>query len=101
MQFFYWVILLMSAGIAMVVVQNPDLPPFEVTFLMWRYEISFLHTILGSIGAGFVIALSFWIPRAFKSLRRFRELKREIENLEKVLYAPASIKPVGGEMDRP
>jgi len=91
MQSFYWLIFLMAIGIAIFAVQNSNAPPVMIKFLLWRFETSLIYTLLGSIGVGILITLFFWIPRAIKTSIRSRELKREVKNLETVLYKPASL----------
>ena len=90
MQSFYWLIFLMAIGIAIFAVQNSNAPLVMIKFLLWRFETSLIYTLLGSIGVGILITLFFWIPRAIKTSIRSRELKREVKNLETVLYKPAS-----------
>jgi len=91
MQSFYWLIFLMAIGIAIFAVQNSNAPLVMIKFLLWRFETSLIYTLLGSIGVGILITLFFWIPRAIKTSIRSRELKREVKNLETVLYKPASL----------
>jgi len=97
MQPFYWLIFLMVIGIAIFAVQNSNAPLVMIQFLMWRFETSLIYTLLGSIGVGILITLFFWIPRAIKTSIRSRELKREIKNLETVLYKPASLGQEGNK----
>ena len=91
MQSFYWLIFLMAIGIAIFAVQNSNAPLVMIKFLLWKFETSLIYTLLGSIGVGILITLFFWIPRAIKTSIRSRELKREVKNLETVLYKPASL----------
>lgn len=91
MQSFYWLIFLMAIGIAIFAVQNSNAPLVMIKFLLWRFETSLIYTLLSSIGVGILITLFFWIPRAIKTSIRSRELKREVKNLETVLYKPASL----------
>jgi len=91
MQPFYWLIFLMAIGIAIFAVQNSNAPLVMIKFLLWRFETSLIYTLLGSIGVGILITLFFWVPRAIKPSIRTRELKREIKNLETMLYRPASL----------
>jgi len=81
----------MAIGIAIFAVQNSNAPLVMIKFLLWRFETSLIYTLLGSIGVGILITLFFWIPRAIKTSIRSRELKREVKNLETVLYKPASL----------
>jgi uncharacterized integral membrane protein len=98
MQFFYWVILLMVIGIAIFAFQNVTAPLIMIKFLLWKFETSLLYTILGSIVAGILITLFFWVPRAIKASIRSKELKKKIANLETMLYGPP---PSKGEGDKP
>ncbi|MBM4308716.1 MAG: LapA family protein [Deltaproteobacteria bacterium] len=91
MQFFYWLTLIAVIAIAIFAVQNSSAPPVAIKFLVWRFETSLIYTILGSIGAGGLLVLFFWIPRAIKGSIHKRELKKQIENLETVLYKPAAL----------
>lgn len=97
MQSFYWLIFLMSIGIAIFAVQNSNAPLVMIKFLLRRFETSLIYTLLGSIGVGIVITLFFWISRAIKTSIRSRELKREIKNLETMLYRPASLVQEGNK----
>jgi len=97
MQSFYWLIFLMAVGIAIFAVQNSNAPLVMIKFLLWRFETSLIYTLLGSIGVGILITLFFWIPRAIKTSIRSRELKREVKNLETVLYKPASLGQEGNK----
>jgi uncharacterized integral membrane protein len=87
----------MAIGIAILAVQNSNAPSVMIKFLLWRFETSLIYTLLGSIGVGILITLFFWIPRAIKTSIRSRELKREVKNLETVLYKPASLGQEGNK----
>jgi len=87
----------MSIGIAIFAVQNSNAPLVMIKFLLRRFETSLIYTLLGSIGVGILITLFFWIPRAIKTSIRSRELKREIKNLETMLYRPASLVQEGNK----
>lgn len=89
MQFFYWFVLLMAVAIAIFALQNSSAPLITVKFLLWEFQTSLLYTLLGSTGIGGLILLSLWIPRAIRSSMKSRELKKKIENLEKMLYGPS------------
>ena len=91
MQFFYWLVFIMVICIAIFAVQNSNAPPVTIKLLLWKFETSLTYTILGSIGAGILIILFFWIPRALKTSIRLKELKEEIKNLETMLFKPASL----------
>lgn len=95
MQFFYWLIFLIAIGIAIFAVQNSNAPLILIKFLLWRFETSLIYTILGAIGVGILISFFFWIPRAIQSSIRSKELKKQIENLETVLYKPATLREEG------
>lgn len=89
MQFFYWFILLMAIGIAIFAIQNSSAPLVTLKFVIWKFETFPIYTILGSIGIGILMILSLWVPRGIKASMRLRELKKQIENLEKMLYGPS------------
>ena len=92
MQFFYWIILLMAAGIAILAIQNSTAPTVAMKFLVWSFKAPLIYTVLGSIGLGILITLFLWVPRAVRSSIRMKELKRQIANLEKV---PGASLPFG------
>lgn len=87
----------MAIGIAIVAVQNSNAHLVMIKFILWRFETSLIYTLLGSMGVGFLIILFFWIPMAIKTSIRSRELKREIKNLETMLYRPASLVQEGNK----
>ncbi len=97
MQFFYWIVLLIVIGIAIFAIQNSSAPLVMMRFLIWRFETSLIYTLLGSVGMGILIALFFCIPRLIRSSIRMRELKKQVENLETVLYKPANLMPEGAK----
>ena len=96
MQFFYWLVLVMAIGVAIFAIQNSSAPLIAVRFLVWKFEISLIYTLLGAAGAGILMVLSLWIPRAIRSSIRSRELKKKIESLEKMLYEPSPSIEKGG-----
>ncbi len=98
MQLFYWLTLMVVIGIAFFAVQNSSAPLVTMRFLFWKFETSLIYTILGSMGAGILMTLFFWIPRTIKSSIRSKELKRQIENLETPLHGPAFS---GQDRDKP
>jgi uncharacterized integral membrane protein len=79
----------MAVGIAIFALQNSSAPLITVKFLVWEFKTSLIYTLLGSTGIGILIILSLWIPRAIRSSMKSRELKKKIENLEKMLYGPS------------
>jgi uncharacterized integral membrane protein len=79
----------MAVGIAIFAIQNSSTPPITLIFLIWKFETSLIYTLLGSAGAGILMVLFLWIPRAIRVSMRSRESKKKIENLEKMLYGPA------------
>jgi uncharacterized integral membrane protein len=91
----------MAIGIAIFAVQNSNAPWVAITFLLWRFKISLIYILLGSMGVGILITLFFWIPSAIKTSIRSRELKREMKNLETVLYRPASLGQEGNKTKEP
>lgn len=93
MQFVYWLVLLMVIGIAVFAIQNSSAPPIVIKFLIWRVETSLIHTLLGSIGVGIFLALAFCIPGMIRSSFRSKELRKQINNLEKAVHGP----PLSGQ----
>jgi uncharacterized integral membrane protein len=83
MQVFFWLAFLVALGLAIFMVQNSTAPPVVMNFLFWKYETSLLYTILGAIGSGMLIVLLMWIPNAIRSSFRTRNLKKEIQILER------------------
>ncbi len=101
MQFFYWLIFLMAIGIAIFSVQNSNAPLVAIKFLLWRFETSLNYTFFGAIGAGILIILFFWIPRALKTSIQLKELKKQVKNLETMLFKPASLGQEGNRNKKP
>ena len=97
MQFFSWLIFLIVIGIAIFAIQNLDPLTLKMKFVIWRFETSLIYTILGSIGAGILMTLIFWVPRAIMASIRVKELKRKIENLEAISHQPT----IGQEGNKP
>jgi len=91
MQFFYWMVFMMVICIAVFAIQNSSVPLITINFFFWKFETSIIYIILESIGVGILITLFFWIPRAVKNSIRSKDLKKQIENLETVLYRPANL----------
>lgn len=89
MQFFYWLVLLIAVGIAIFALQNSSAPLITVKFLVWKFETSLIYTLLGSAGVGILMILFLWIPRGIRASLKSRELKKKIENLEKMVYGPS------------
>jgi putative membrane protein len=83
MQVFLGLAFLIVIGVAIFAVQNSSAPPVVMKFLIWKFETSLVYTLLGSIGVGILIVLLFWIPRAIKGAFRIKDLRKEIEVLEK------------------
>ena len=83
MQFFLWLVLVLVIGIAIFMVQNSTAPSVVMKFLFWNFETSLIYTILVSVGSGMLITLFLWISRSIKASYRQKNLKKEIEILEK------------------
>jgi uncharacterized integral membrane protein len=81
----------MVIGIVIFAFKNSNAPGVAITFLLWRFEISLIYTLLGSMGVGVLIALFFWIPRAIKTSIQLKESKKQVKNLETMLFKPASL----------
>ena len=89
MQFFYWLVLLIAVGVAIFSIQNSAAPLITVKLFLWKFETSLIYIISGSIAVGILITLFLWVPRAVKASFQSKELKKKIENLEKMLYGPS------------
>lgn len=83
MQVFLGLAFLVVIGVAIFAVQNSSAPPVVMKFLIWKFEISLVYTLLGSIGSGMLITLLLWIPSAIKGAFRIKNLKKEVELLER------------------
>jgi uncharacterized integral membrane protein len=83
MQFFFWLAFLAAIALAVFVVQNCIAAAIVLKFLFWQFETRLIYTILGSIGSGMVIILLLWIPSAIRASLRSKNLKKEIEILER------------------
>jgi uncharacterized integral membrane protein len=83
MQFFLWLALLVVIGVAIFTVQNSTAPSVVMKFLFWDFETSLIYTILVSVGSGMLIILFLWIPRSIKASFREKNLRKEIEILER------------------
>ena len=83
MQFFYWLVFLVAIVLAVFAVQNSTAPSVTMKFLFWQFETSLIFTILGSIGSGMLFILLLWIPSAIRASLRARNLKKEIEFLQR------------------
>ena len=78
MQFFYWTVLWIVAGIAIFAIQNSNADPVTIKFIIWNFETSLVYTILGSVGLGIIITLLFWIPRAIRSSFEWDKTPKEV-----------------------
>jgi putative membrane protein len=83
MQFFLWLAFLVVIGVAIFMVQNSTAPSVLIKYLLWSFETTLIYTILVSIGSGMLIILFLWIPRSIKASFREKNLKKEIEILER------------------
>ena len=77
MKVLLWIAFLILVAIAIFAVQNSSASPVIIKFLIWKFETSLVHTILGSITAGILLTLLFWIQRAIGTSLRKRELNKE------------------------
>ena len=83
MQFFLWLVLIVVIGVAILTFQNSNAPPVVTRFLFWNLETSLIYTILVSVGSGMLIILPLWIRTSIKASSKVRNLKREIEILQR------------------
>jgi uncharacterized integral membrane protein len=93
--------LLVVVCLAIFGVQNSNAPVTTIKFLLWKFETSLVYTVLGSVGAGILVTLFFWIPKAVKSSIRSRELKKKVESLEKMLYGTSPSIEKGDKPEEP
>ena len=82
MQIILWLILAIILCVAIFAVQNSAAPPLTIKFVFWKWETSLILTLLGSIGAGILLILLLWIPKAFRASSRVKALKKEMESLQ-------------------
>jgi uncharacterized integral membrane protein len=83
MQFFFGLAFLVVIVLAVFAVQNSTAPTVTMKFLFWQFETSFVYAILGSIGSGMIIILLLWISSAIKGSFRSKNVKKEINILER------------------
>ena len=88
MQFFSWVVFLVFIGVAVFAVQNSTAPPVVMKFLFWNLETSLIYTLLASFGLGILAILLLWLPRSIRASFRVKNLKKEIEILQKQMKHP-------------
>jgi uncharacterized integral membrane protein len=74
---------LITVSIAIFAIQNSTLPLMTMKFLIWKLETSPVYAMLGSLVAGMLIILFLWIPNALRASFRTRDLKKEIESLQR------------------
>ncbi len=82
MQIFLWLIVIIILCVATFAVQNSAAPPLTIKFLFWKLETSLIPMLVGSIGAGILIMLLLWIPKALRASFRVKALKKEMESLQ-------------------
>lgn len=83
MKFFFGLAFLVLVGVAIFAVQNSTAPAIDIKFLVWHIQTSLIYTILGSLIMGMMIVFFLWIPSAFRNSSQRRELRKEIEIMEK------------------
>ena len=99
MQFFLWLALLVVIGVVIFTVQNSTAPSVVMKFLFWDFETSLIYTILVSVGSGMLIILFLWIPRSIKASFREKNLRKEIEILERQMkHKVEETKPKEGQV---
>jgi uncharacterized integral membrane protein len=59
--------------VAIFAVQNSSAAPVVIKFLFWEFETSLVYTILGSMGIGMLLTLSFWIERGIQTSIRKKD----------------------------
>lgn len=95
MQFFFWLAFLIVIGLAIFAIQNSTAPSVVMKFIIWKFETSLTYTILGSIGSGIILTLLFLVPITIRASLRARNLRKEIENLERKIKNPEGSKSKG------
>ena len=83
MKFFFGLAFLVLVGVAIFTVQNSTAPAIDIKFLVWHIQTSLIYTILGTLVSGMIIVFFLWIPSAFRNSSQRRELRKEIEIMEK------------------
>ena len=82
MQVFLWLTLAIILFVAIFVLQNSAAAPLTIKFLFWKWETPLIPMLLGSLGAGILLILFLWIPRALRASSRLKALKREMDSLQ-------------------
>ena len=67
MKIFLWIAFLIIVIVAIFAVQNSAAPLVTIRFLLWRFETSLVYIVLGSVGAGILFALLFWISGTLRA----------------------------------
>lgn len=80
MQAFFWIAFLILVGVAVFAIQNSNASPVMIKFLMWRFEPSLVHAILGSIVLGILVSILFWISRTIHLSFQKKKLQRGQED---------------------
>ena len=88
MQFFLLLAFLLFIGVAAFTIQNSTAPPVVMKFLFWNLETSLIYSILASFGSGVLAILLLWIPRGIRASFRVKNLKKEIEILNRQMKQP-------------
>ena len=79
MQAFFWFAFVIIIAVAVFAIQNSGAPLVSIKFLLWRFETSLIYTLLGSVGAGILVTLLFWIPREIRASFRKRKPSLPLE----------------------
>jgi len=82
MQIILWLTFVIIFCVAIFAVQNSAAPPLTIKFLFWKWETSLIRMLLGSVGAGILLILFLWIPKAFRASSRMKALQKEMESLQ-------------------
>ena len=78
MKVFFWVAFLVVILVAIFAVQNSGASPVLIRFLFWKFEISLVYTIMGSVGLGILLTLLVWIPREIRTSFRKSTSPQEV-----------------------
>ncbi len=83
MQFFVWLALLITIVVAIFAIQNSTLPLLTMKFLFWQIETSPVYAMLASLVVGILIMALICLPGALRGSFAKRDLRKEIELLQK------------------
>jgi uncharacterized integral membrane protein len=83
MRFFGWLAFLVAVIVAVFAIQNSTLPLVSFKLFAWQVETSPVYTVIGSLIAGALLTVLLWIPYAVRESFRRRDLRKQIEMLQR------------------